>query len=37
LGKDDIVELDNLTAVAAGYPAWMQPMGRDQKISDGLG
>ncbi len=37
LGKDDTVELDNLTAVAAGYPAWMQPMGRDQKISDGLG
>lgn len=37
LGKDDTVELDNPTAVAAGYPSWMQPMGRDQKIGDGLG
>jgi hypothetical protein len=37
LDRRDVEELDKLTEVTPGYPAWMQSMERDQKISDGPG
>ena len=36
LEANDCEELDTLTELPPLYPAWMQPMGRDQKISDAL-
>jgi aryl-alcohol dehydrogenase-like predicted oxidoreductase len=37
LEAEDIRALDALSEPAATYPAWMQPMGVDQAVSDALG
>ena len=37
LDDNDIENLDKLTEIAPLYPAWMQPMGWDQKVREALG
>jgi aryl-alcohol dehydrogenase-like predicted oxidoreductase len=37
LSAEDVEALDELTAPALPYPAWMQPMGWDQKVKEALG
>ncbi len=37
LETDDVQVLDELTAIPARYPEWMQVMGYDQKVAEALG
>ena len=37
LSAEDVQVLDDLTAPAVPYPAWMQPMGWDEKVKEALG
>jgi aryl-alcohol dehydrogenase-like predicted oxidoreductase len=37
LSAENVLELDDLTAPAVPYPAWMQPMGWDEKVKAALG
>ena len=37
LSAEDVQLLDDLTAPAVPYPTWMQPMGRDEMVSEALG
>jgi len=37
LSAEDVQMLDDLTAPAVPYPAWMQPLGWDEKVREALG
>ncbi|UCD77418.1 MAG: aldo/keto reductase [Desulfobacterales bacterium] len=37
LSAEDVQALDDLTTPAVPYPAWMQPLGWDDKVKEALG